>query len=165
MKILNKKKFFLYFLLFLIIFLIDRISKLYVINLANTTGSIDIQINNFLNIILIWNTGIGFGFLSSNNAFFYNVITIIILTINLIIVYLISKSDKIRSILFLIVLGGSFGNLFDRFYYSAVPDFIDLNYKGFHWFIFNIADIFISVGLICLILIEVLNYKKNFYEK
>ena len=165
MKILNKKKFFLYFLLFLIIFLIDRISKLYVINLANTTGSIDIQINNFLNIILIWNTGIGFGFLSSNNALFYNVITIIILTINLIIVYLISKSDKIRSILFLIVLGGSFGNLFDRFYYSAVPDFIDLNYKGFHWFIFNIADIFISVGLICLILIEVLNYKKNFYEK
>ena len=164
MKILNKK-FFLYFLLFLIIFLIDRISKLYVINLANTTGSIDIQINNFLNIILIWNTGIGFGFLSSNNALFYNVITIIILTINLIIVYLISKSDKIRSILFLIVLGGSFGNLFDRFYYSAVPDFIDLNYKGFHWFIFNIADIFISVGLICLILIEVLNYKKNFYEK
>ena len=165
MKLLNKKKFFLYFLLFLIIFLIDRISKLYVINLANTTGSIDIQINNFLNIILIWNTGIGFGFLSSNNALFYNVITIIILTINLIIVYLISKSDKIRSILFLIVLGGSFGNLFDRFYYSAVPDFIDLNYKGFHWFIFNIADIFISVGLICLILIEVLNYKKNFYEK
>ena len=165
MKILNKKKFFLYFLLFLIIFLIDRISKLYVINLANTTGSIDIQINNFLNIILIWNTGIGFGLLSSNNTFFYNLITIIILTINLIIVYLISKSDKIRSILFLIVLGGSFGNLFDRFYYSAVPDFIDLNYKGFHWFIFNIADIFISVGLICLILIEVLNYKKNFYEK
>ena len=165
MKILNKKKFFLYFLLFLIIFLIDRISKLYVINLANTTGSIDIQINNFLNIILIWNTGIGFGLLSSNNAFFYNVTTIIILSINLIIVYLISKSDKIRSILFLIVLGGSFGNLFDRFYYSAVPDFIDLNYKGFHWFIFNIADIFISVGLICLILIEVLNYKKNFYEK
>ena len=165
MKILNKKKFFLYFLLFLIIFLIDRISKLYVINLANTTGSIDIQINNFLNIILIWNTGIGFGLLSSNNALFYNVITIIILTINLIIVYLISKSDKIRSILFLIVLVGSFGNLFDRFYYSAVPDFIDLNYKGFHWFIFNIADIFISVGLICLILIEVLNYKKNFYEK
>ena len=165
MKILNKKKFFLYFLLFLIIFLIDRISKLYVINLANTTGSIDIQINNFLNIILIWNTGIGFGLLSSNNTFFYNLITIIILSINLIIVYLISKSDKIRSFLFLIVLGGSFGNLFDRFYYSAVPDFIDLNYKGFHWFIFNIADIFISVGLICLILIEVLNYKKNFYEK
>ena len=164
MKILNKK-FFLYFLLFLIIFLIDRISKLYVINLANTTGSIDIQINNFLNIILIWNTGIGFGLLSSNNTFFYNLITIIILSINLIIVYLISKSDKIRSFLFLIVLGGSFGNLFDRFYYSAVPDFIDLNYKGFHWFIFNIADIFISVGLICLILIEVLNYKKNFYEK
>ena len=164
MKILNKK-FFLYFFLFLIIFFIDRISKLYIINLANTTGPIDIQINNFLNIILIWNTGIGFGLLSSNNTFFYNLITIIILSINLIIVYLISKSDKIRSFLFLIVLGGSFGNLFDRFYYSAVPDFIDLNYKGFHWFIFNIADIFISVGLICLILIEVLNYKKNFYEK
>ena len=158
---IQTKKFFLYFLLIIIIFFIDRISKLYVINLANTTSSIDIQINNFLNIILIWNKGIGFGLFSFDNNKVYNFITFLILTINLLIIYLILKSDKIRSLFYVIILGGSLGNLFDRFYYTAVPDFIDLNYKGFHWFIFNIADIFISLGIICLICFEFLDYKKK----
>ena len=159
---IQTKKFFLYFLLIIIIFFIDRISKLYVINLANTTSSIDIQINNFLNIILIWNKGIGFGLFSFDNNKVYNFITFLILTINLLIIYLIIKSDKIRSLFYVIILGGSLGNLFDRFYYTAVPDFIDLNYKGFHWFIFNIADIFISLGIICLICFEFLEYKKKY---
>ncbi len=158
---IQTKKFFLYFLLIIIIFFIDRISKLYVINLANTTSSIDIQINNFLNIILIWNKGIGFGLFSFDNSKVYNFITFLILAINLLIIYLIIKSDKIRSFFYVIILGGSLGNLYDRFYYTAVPDFIDLNYKGFHWFIFNIADIFISLGIICLICFEFLDYKKK----
>ena len=153
MKILNKK-FFLYFFLFLIIFFIDRISKLYVINLANTTGPIDIQINNFLNIILIWNTGIGFGLLSFGESSIYNFVTILIVLINIIILYLALKSNNLKGYLFIIILGGSLGNLFDRIYYSAVPDFIDLNYNNFHWFVFNVADIFITVGIMCLILVE-----------
>ena len=154
------KIFFSYSLVFIAVFLIDRISKLYVVNLANNIGYVDIQINNYLNIFLIWNTGIGFGLLSLDNNIFYSVVTLIILLINLFIIYLILKSDRLRSFLFLLVLGGSCGNLFDRIYYSAVPDFIDLNYKGFHWFIFNVADIFISIGLICLIFIEILDYKR-----
>lgn len=158
------KIFFSYSLVFIAIFLIDRISKLYVVNLANNIGYVDIQINNYLNIFLIWNTGIGFGLLSLDNNIFYSIITLIILLINLFIIYLILKSDRLRSFLFLLVLGGSCGNLFDRIYYSAVPDFIDLNYKGFHWFIFNVADIFISIGLICLIFIEILDYKKVLNE-
>ncbi len=158
---IQTKKFFLYFLLLIIIFFIDRISKLYVINLANTTSSIDIQINNFLNIILIWNKGIGFGLFSFDNSKVYNFITFLILAINLLIIYLIIKSDKIRSLFYVIILGGSLGNLYDRFYYTAVPDFIDINYNGFHWFIFNIADIFISLGIICLICYEFLEYKKD----
>ena len=158
------KIFFSYSLVFIAIFLIDRISKLYVVNLANNIGYVDIQINNYINIFLIWNTGIGFGLLSLDNNSFYSIITLIILLINLFIIYLILKSDRLRSFLFLLVLGGSCGNLFDRIYYSAVPDFIDLNYKGFHWFIFNVADIFISIGLICLIFIEILDYKKVLNE-
>ena len=158
------KIFFSYSLVFIAIFLIDRISKLYVVNLANNLGYVDIQINNYLNIFLIWNTGVGFGLLSLDNNIFYSIITLIILLINLFIIYLILKSDRLRSFLFLLVLGGSCGNLFDRIYYSAVPDFIDLNYKGFHWFIFNVADIFISIGLICLIFIEILDYKKVLNE-
>ena len=60
------------------------------------------------------------------------------------------------------VLGGSWGNLFDRVYYSAVPDFIDFHIKDFHWFVFNVADIFITLGIMCLILVEVfINNKKG----
>ena len=111
-------------------------------------------------MILVWNSGIGFGLLSFDKSVIYNAITILIIFINLIILFLIIKSDKIRSYLFLIILGGSIGNLFDRLYYSAVPDFIDISYKGYHWFIFNVADIFITIGIILLILADLMSYKK-----
>ena len=143
-----------------IIFILDRVSKIYILNIAENSNQVNIYINQFLNFILVWNTGIGFGLFSLGNSIIYNFITILIVLINLIIIYLIYKSIDFRRYFYLIILGGSLGNLFDRIYYSAVPDFIDINYKGFHWFIFNIADIFISLGIICLIFAELLNYKK-----
>ncbi len=158
---IKTKNFLLYFSIFIIIFLIDRVSKIYIINLANTSSILDIQVNDYLNIFLIWNTGIGFGLFSSGNSMFYNIITFLILIINLIIIYLIYTSNNIKRLIFIVILGGSSGNLFDRAYYSAVPDFIDLNYNGYHWFIFNFADIFISIGIFCLIFMEILNYKNK----
>ena len=113
-----------------------------------------------MNIILVWNSGIGFGLFQFDKATAYNLITIIILLVNLIIIYLLFKSENLHKIFFSMILGGSFGNLFDRFYYSAVPDFIDLNYNGYHWFVFNVADIFISIGIITLIILEMF-IKKN----
>ena len=159
---INFKKGLIYFILLIILFIIDRFTKLYVLNIAENYGEVDLQINNFINLILIWNKGIGFGIFSFDSNFLYNILTTIIIIINLIIVYLVFISDKLRAIFYIIILGGSLGNLFDRIYYSAVPDFIDLNYKDFHWFIFNFADIFITIGIICLILKEFLDYiKKN----
>ena len=158
---IKTKNFLIYFSIFIIIFLIDRVSKIYIINLASNSGLVDIQINNYLNIFLIWNTGIGFGLFSSGNSIFYNVITFLILIINLIIIYLIYTSDNLKKLIFTVILGGSSGNLFDRAYYSAVPDFIDLNYNGYHWFIFNFADIFISIGVIFLIIMEFTVINKN----
>jgi signal peptidase II len=155
------KKIIVYFGIVLIIFLADRISKLYILSVLENSGDVDIYINSYINLILAWNSGIGFGLLSFDKSVIYNTITILIIFINLIILYLIIKSDKIRSYLFVIILGGSIGNLFDRIYYSAVPDFIDISYKGYHWFIFNVADIFISIGIICLIIVELMNYKKS----
>ena len=164
-KFLNKKIFF-YFLITLFIFVLDRISKIYVINIAETYGQVNIYINKFLNIILVWNSGIGFGLLSFEKQFLYNLITLIIILVNFVILYLGIKSNNFKGFLFFIILGGSLGNLFDRLYYSAVPDFIDINYNGFHWFIFNVADIFISVGILCLIFVELLfNKKENLNEK
>jgi len=155
---LNLKKILIQFFIIVIIFLIDRLSKLYILNI---TGEVDIYINSFLSFFLVWNTGIGFGLFSFEQSSIYNFITALIVIINLMIIYLIFKSKDIRTYFFLIILGGSLGNLFDRIYYSAVPDFIDLNYNGYHWFIFNVADIFITFGIICLIFVELLNYKKS----
>ena len=158
---LDLKKFFIQFFILLTIFLIDRITKIYILNIAEESGSVDIYVNSFLNLFLVWNTGIGFGLFSFEESTVYNFITLIIVIINLIIIYLIYKSKDIIGYFLLIILGGSLGNLFDRFSYSAVPDFIDFNLKGYHWFIFNVADIFITFGIICLIFAELFNYKKD----
>ncbi len=155
------KKTAIYFGIILFIFLADRISKLYILSILEDLGNVDININSYINLILVWNSGIGFGLFSFDQSQMYNVMTILIIFINLLIVYLIIKSKDKSAYFFLIILGGSLGNLFDRIYYSAVPDFIDISYKGYHWFVFNVADIFISLGIICLIFAELLNYKKK----
>ena len=156
-----KKKYLVHILIISIIFLVDRLSKIYVINLADDLSSLNITITSFLNIILVWNSGIGFGLFQLDQNFAYNLITILIILVNFIIIYLLLSSDNVQKFFFSMILGGSFGNLFDRFYYSAVPDFIDFNYNNFHWFVFNVADIFISLGIICLIFVELFYDKKG----
>ena len=158
---LFSKKFFLYFFIVLFIFLADRISKFYILSILEDAGIVNININSYIDFILVWNSGIGFGLLSFDQSSIYNLITILIIFINLFIVYLIIKSKDYKVYFFLVILGGSLGNLFDRIYYSAVPDFIDISYNDYHWFIFNVADIFISLGIIYLIFVEFLNYKKK----
>ncbi len=142
-------KFLFCILITLIIFFIDRVTKIKVLNSYSENL---IYLNDFLNIDLIWNTGIGFGLFSSNSVIFYNIITLLISLVILFLIYLIIKSEFYEQILYCMVLGGALGNLYDRSVYQAVPDFIDIHYKSFHWFTFNIADIFITIGIIMLIL-------------
>tara|TARA_Y100001958_G_C21243825_1_gene572774 strand:- start:3280 stop:3762 length:483 start_codon:yes stop_codon:yes gene_type:complete len=156
-----KKKYILNFLIIFFIFFLDRISKIYIINLAENEGVVDITVNSFLNIILVWNSGIGFGLLQFDGNLIYNLITLLIIIVNFIIIYLIFNSTRLHQILFSMILGGSLGNLYDRISYSAVPDFIDLNYSGYHWFVFNVADIFISIGIFTLIFLELFIKKNN----
>ena len=155
------KKAIIYFLIILFIFLTDRISKIYILSILGDLGNVDINVNQFVNFVLVWNSGVGFGLFSFEQSTIYNSITLIIILINLTIIYFVIKIKDYRKYFYLIILGGSLGNLFDRIYYSAVPDFIDISYKGYHWFVFNVADIFISLGIICLIFAELLNYKKE----
>ena len=158
----NLKKFFLSLTIISVIFSFDRISKLYILNLAEGEKYIDIYFNSFLNFNLIWNTGVGFGLFSSETNFYYNLITLLIVLINIVILVMAIKSQDYKLFFFLMILGGSFSNLFDRIYYQAVPDFIDIHYGNFHWFVFNVADIFITLGIACLIIVEfILNNKKN----
>jgi len=157
----KKTKVFIYIAIVLLVLVLDRVSKTIILNILENAGTVDIYINSFLNLYLVWNKGIGFGLFSFDQSYIYSGITLFILFINLIIVYLIFKEKAPKTYFLAIILGGSCGNLFDRYYYSAVPDFIDLNYNGYHWFIFNVADIFITLGIICLILAEFLIYEKQ----
>ena len=157
------RKFFLNFIFVLILFCIDRFSKIYIIELSEKTNVAEIYLTSFLNSYLVWNTGIAFGLFSLSSELTYNLFTALIAAINLIIIYLAVVTKDFRRYFFLLILGGSFGNLFDRLFYGSVPDFIDFHIGNFHWFIFNIADIFITTGVICLILAELL-YKKETNE-
>ena len=148
-----------------LIFLLDRVSKTYVIYLNDKLLGIEILSSKFLNIRLIWNEGIAFGLLSFNDKIIYNLLTFIIFIIILIIFFMILKSYGLKKYSLLMILGGALGNVYDRIFYGAVPDFIDFHIGNFHWFIFNVADIFITLGVIFMIIIEITgNNKNNKYE-
>ena len=155
------KNFFINSFLLLIIFLLDRVSKIYVINLDKKFLGSEIFSSKYLNISLIWNEGIAFGLLSFDHDNLYNILTFLIILIIFFIFVMILKSSGFKKYSLLIILGGAFGNIFDRIIYKAVPDFIDFHVGGFHWFIFNIADVFITIGVFSMILFEFIGNNKN----
>ena len=160
MSSINFKKIIINCLIIVVIFVIDRISKIYILKIAEVENSVDIYLASFLNLNLIWNKGIAFGLFSYDQSFIYNFITILIVIISVVILFIIIKAEDYRGYFFILILGGSLGNLYDRLYYFAVPDFIDFHINNFHWFIFNVADIFISLGVICLIFVELFLNKR-----
>jgi signal peptidase II len=158
----NFKKIILNFIIVGVIFLTDRLSKIYILKIAELDNTVDVYLTSYLNLYLIWNKGIAFGLLSFDENFLYNIITFIIVIISVVVLGMIIKNKGLKRYSLLSVFGGSIGNLFDRIYYSAVPDFIDFHISNFHWFIFNVADIFITLGIVCLILAEIFtNNEKN----
>tara|TARA_B100000401_G_C52624363_1_gene632936 strand:+ start:90 stop:563 length:474 start_codon:yes stop_codon:yes gene_type:complete len=142
------------------IFLVDRVSKIAIIESSKEFGDVNIEVTPFLNFNLIWNDGIAFGLFSFDQKIYYNSITLLIVLIIALIFWMITKTKQSEKLAFIMIFGGSLGNVFDRIYYSSVPDFIDIHVNNFHWFIFNVADIFISLGVIFLIMIEIFK-KKN----
>ena len=156
-----RKNFFINSFLVLLIFLLDRLSKIYVIDLNNKFLGSEIFSSKFLNITLIWNEGIAFGFFSFDEKYYYNILTLIISLIIIGILIFTLKSNGIQKYALLMILGGALGNLFDRIFYKAVPDFFDFHIGDFHWFIFNVADIFITIGVIFMILIELISTNKE----
>ena len=153
------KNYFFCFLIIVLSFALDRISKIKIIEHQLTNNSI--YINDFINFNLVWNTGVGFGLLSSNSTIFYNSITVLIGLVIIFLFYLLTKSKLGDKILFSLIAGGALGNFYDRLTYYAVPDFIDLHFKNFHWFTFNLADIFITVGIVMLLVKELFFNEKN----
>jgi len=151
----NFKKNIIYIFIFILIFVIDRFTKLYILNLAEINDTLNLSVTSFLNFYLIWNKGIAFGLFSFDQNFIYNFITFLIIAVTGIVLIIAMKSKDYKGYFFISIFSGSVGNLYDRIYYSAVPDFIDFHLNDFHWFIFNVADIFISLGVICLIFVEI----------
>ena len=148
-------------IIILVTFFLDRGTKIYLLDLQATGTDIDYYIFPFLNFYLVWNTGIGFGLMSFESNIMYHMLTAIILIINIVLIIFLIKFKGIAAYLVAMIIGGALGNLFDRIYYYAVPDFIDLHFRNFHWFIFNVADIFITVGIIGLIFIELFRKEKT----
>jgi signal peptidase II len=162
---INLKNFYLNLVIILIVFIFDRATKLYILKLAEVEASVDIYIAPYLNLFLIWNKGIAFGLLSIDGSIIYNSITILIGLIIIAILFMMLKNNNIQRYFFALIAGGALGNFYDRVVYTAVPDFIDLHFYGFHWFVFNVADIFITIGVFCLILVELFFNNKNINEK
>ena len=158
------KQFYINLLTIITIFTIDRISKVYVIYLDKFNQGYELFSSNFLNISLIWNKGIAFGFFSFDQGYFYKLITLIIAIVIFIIFIMMMRNNGFKKYSLLLILGGSLGNLYDRILYASVPDFIDFHIGELHWFIFNIADIFITIGVIFMILLEFFDNNKKIYE-
>ena len=142
----------------------DRVSKFLIIRFNNETEEANIILAPFLNLNLVWNEGIAFGLLSFDDDLSYRLVTLFISIVILILFFMLYKAEKLNRVALIMVIGGATGNFFDRIYYSAVPDFVEIYYKSFHWFIFNVADIFITLGVFCLIYVELIT-KDNLDEK
>ena len=155
------KNFYINIFSIFFIFFLDRISKLYVIYLHDKNIGGDLYSSDYLNINLIWNEGIAFGLFAFEESKFYNFLTLFISLVISVLIYMLIKSNGVKRFALLMIIGGALGNLYDRVAYSAVPDFIDFHIQNFHWFTFNIADIFISIGVIFMILIEFIDNNKN----
>ena len=165
MNILNTNKtFFINLIIILSIFVLDRLSKLYIIYLDKINNGSEIFQSKFLNIYLIWNEGIAFGLFSLDDKHLYNILTLIILIVIIIILYLVPKNKGFKRYSLIFILGGAIGNLFDRIFYKAVPDFIDFHIGNFHWFIFNVSDIFITFGVISMIFQELIANNRKTHE-
>ena len=160
LKIINSNFYFNLIIIF-VIFILDRLSKLYVIYLDKINNSSEIFSSKFLNIYLIWNEGIAFGLLSFEKDNLYNILTALIILIILVLFFLITRSTGLKKYSLTMIIGGALGNVFDRIYSKAVPDFIDFHVGNFHWFIFNIADIFITIGVFLMIFLELIDNNKN----
>ena len=153
------KNFYISFAIVALIYFLDRLSKLYVIQLDKNNLGSDIFNSAYLNILLIWNKGIAFGLLSFNESYLYNILSLIIAIIIIVLVIMSLKSQGFKRYSLLMIVGGALGNLHDRIFFKAVPDFIDFHIGNFHWFIFNVSDIFITFGVVGMIVLELLNNK------
>jgi signal peptidase II len=155
------KNFYISFSIVALIYFLDRLSKIYVIQLDKNNLGSDIFNSTYLNIVLIWNKGIAFGLLSFNESYLYNIISLIISIIIIVLIIMSLKSQGFRRYSLLMIVGGALGNLHDRFFFNAVPDFIDFHIGNFHWFIFNVSDIFITLGVIGMIVLELFDNKNE----
>ena len=155
------KNFYISFSIVALIYFLDRLSKIYVIQLDKNNLGSDIFNSTYLNIVLIWNKGIAFGLLSFNESYLYNIISLIISIIIIVLIIMSLKSQGFKRYSLLMIVGGALGNLYDRFFFNAVPDFIDFHIGNFHWFIFNVSDIFITLGVISMIVLELIDNKNE----
>ena len=144
------------------ILLIDFLSKNKIISIFKDGIVEKIYVNEYLDFILVFNTGISYGLFSGGGDFQkWILISLSILIIIFLLSFIRNESSILSNLSISFIIGGALGNVLDRFTYGAVVDFISLHAKGFSWYIFNIADMFIVLGVILFILSQFILSKKN----
>ncbi|MCH2322495.1 MAG: signal peptidase II [Hyphomicrobiales bacterium] len=144
------------------VLLIDFLSKNKIISIFKDGIVEKIYVNEYLDFILVFNTGISYGLFSGGGDFQKWILISLSILIIIFLLSLIRNESTILSKLSIsFIIGGALGNVLDRFTYGAVVDFISLHAKGFSWYIFNIADMFIVLGVILFILSQFILSKKN----
>ncbi len=140
---------------------IDIVTKWwFVSNLPDYPGYI-MEVTWFLNFVFVWNYGISFGLFSEYSDTAGDLFIIFAGILCVFLFYKQMQSITYRMFLsYSMIIGGACGNIYDRYYYGAVFDFIDFHYKNWHYPAFNFADSFILIGLIILV-IELRNYEKQ----
>ena len=159
MELIKKNWFFLATVLSAFIF--DRLTKEYVINFFLNHKWESYYVNEFLNFVLVWNTGMAFGLFESDTNFYHLLSFLIICLITFLFFWLFKSDSKFEKISVSLIIGGALGNLYDRIIFRAVPDFIDLHYLDFHWFVFNVSDVIITIGITLLLFKEILIKNAN----
>lgn len=154
------KKNWIFFIVIIIAFSADRITKSWVINFFLSYTSDTYYFNSFLNFVLLWNTGMAFGILESENYIYHIFSFLIFLVVGFLVIWFFKSEHRLEKTSIALIIGGALGNLFDRIVYNAVPDFIDFHYLDFHWFVFNVSDIIITIGILLLITSDLFS-KKN----
>lgn len=133
-------------------FAADLLCKTWMIHVYDIQSRGRVEVTSYFDLVMLWNPGISFGQLPQDSAFGrYAIISLSIVVITALYFWMSQAASRLIAVSIALVIGGALGNLFDRIVYGAVADFFSFHYAGYYWYVFNIADAAITIGVIGLV--------------
>lgn len=157
------KKDIVFIFTIIVVFFIDQLTK-YIVKKTFISGEV-VRLLPFLNFTFVENKGIAFGILHKGGDLKHLILLVVTILAIILLFYLFYSVKNFsikRAIIFGLIAGGALGNLYDRIFNGAVVDFIEIYYKNFHWPVFNIADTFITCGIILIFFFQLIKKEHIF---